>query len=437
MPSLGLSPHSIGSSAFSLPLVAGIFGRQAATGAGSVFEFQHRLNRCQREGLDPSLCNTVVPLPDGQAYDNTCNSNLVTFWGQNSYGATHPNSPNDYQKNIGFYCDYDSINVIPVAFMDSFFGPGGLPTINLANICGGNVFPGTGLAQCQFLAADIKKCQAKGKIVTLSLGGASATSFFSTQAQAVQLADNVWNLFLGGNSATRPFGDAVLDGVDLDIEHAAPDFSPFVNRLRSYFSGAGKKYYVTAAPQCVFPDPSMSATLANSYLDAIYVQFYNNWCGLQNFNDLAAWNFGVWDYWARNVAPNKGVKIYIGAPASDTAAGSGYVNVATLGNIIQQTRTSFPSFGGVMLWDASQAYKNNRYDSSVKALLKAGGSCGAKSFVWTPCTAPTWSASGSYPGGTKVTYQGYEWVARWWADGPPDGLNDSGVWRAQRACKAA
>jgi chitinase len=50
------------------------------------------------------------------------------------------------------------------------------------------------------------------------------------------------------------------------------------------------------------------------------------------------------------------VKIYIGAPASSTAAGSGYIPIGNLSSIAVQMRKSFPSFGGVMLWDASQAY---------------------------------------------------------------------------------
>lgn len=51
-----------------------------------------------------------------------------------------------------------------------------------------------------------------GKLLTLSLGGAGGAYGFSSDAQGVQFADTVWNLFLGGSSSTRPFGDAVLDG---------------------------------------------------------------------------------------------------------------------------------------------------------------------------------------------------------------------------------
>ena len=90
--------------------------------------------------------------------------------------------------------------------------------------------------------------------------------------------------------------------------------------------------------------------------DAVYVQFYNNFCGLTNYNNPNAWNFAQWDSWAKNTSLNKDVKIFIGAPASSTAAGSGYVDAATLGKIASETRSKYSSFGGVMLWDASQAY---------------------------------------------------------------------------------
>jgi chitinase len=93
---------------------------------------------------------------------------------QNSYGATHSDTAN-FQKTLSFYCADSTIDAIPVAFVNTFFGTGGLPVLNLANICN-NVdnatFPGSSLANCASLASDISTCQAKGKIVTLSLGGA-------------------------------------------------------------------------------------------------------------------------------------------------------------------------------------------------------------------------------------------------------------------------
>ena len=59
---------------------------------------------------------------------------------------------------------------------------------------------------------DIKTCQSKGKLITLSLGGATGQVGFSNDTEAETFADQIWNQFLGGHSSIRPFGDAILDG---------------------------------------------------------------------------------------------------------------------------------------------------------------------------------------------------------------------------------
>ena len=49
--------------------------------------------------------------------------------------------------------------------------------------------------------------------------------------------------------------------VDLDIEGGTTDhFATFVNHMWAYAKGQGdtKKYYLTGAPQCPFPDQYMS-----------------------------------------------------------------------------------------------------------------------------------------------------------------------------------
>jgi hypothetical protein len=66
-------------------------------------------------------------------------------------------------------------------------------------------------------------------------------------------------------------------------------------------------------------------------------------------NRLHRWNFAQWDEWARTKSPNKDVKIFIGAPASPTAANAGsYVDPKTLGDIVAKTRAQYKSFGGVV-----------------------------------------------------------------------------------------
>ena len=97
----------------------------------------------------------------------------------------------------------------------------------------------------------------------------------------------------------------------------------------------------------------------------------SNYCAVSNYP--GSWDFDQWcvlpfarptarvqtllyrDNWAKTVAVNKNVKIYVGAPASSTAA-SGYTDLTSLINIALATRSQYSSFGGVSLWDASQAF---------------------------------------------------------------------------------
>ncbi|KAM5537231.1 hypothetical protein V8D89_009164 [Ganoderma adspersum] len=328
-------------------------------------------------------------------FDTSRHDNLAVYWGQNSYGATHGSDTANWQKNLDFYCQDDTIDAIPLAFVNVFEGAGGLPSLNMANVCnpsGDPVFPGSELPDCSFLASQIQTCQSKGKIVTLSLGGATGLATFSSASEASTFGDTIWNLFLGGSSSTRPFGSAVLDGIDLDIEGGTTTFyDSFINRIRTLSHGASKKYYVTGAPQCPYPDAYMSTVLNAVAFDAIYVQFYNNNCGLPNYNNPSAWDFGSWDNWAKTVAPNKDVRVYIGALAAESAGGSGYVDATTLSNIAIETRSKYSSFGGIMLWDASQAYANNRFDKTVKDSIRQSGGGSAPTTSSTPASPTTTS----------------------------------------------
>ncbi|TCD63738.1 Chitinase 1 [Steccherinum ochraceum] len=306
----------------------------------------------------------VVGLSGVLAFDGTKKDNLAVYWGQDGAGS---------QQNLAFYCADETIDVIPLAFLYIFRGTGGDPVVDLGAECSDwntDVFPGTDLVKCpSAMANDIKTCQSKGKLVTLSLGGATGQVGFSSDSQAQTFADQIWNEFLGGSSSTRPFGDAVLDGVDLDIESGtAAHYAAFVNRIKSHASGASKKFYVTAAPQCPYPDAFIGDALNAAPFDAVYVQFYNNFCGLNHASD---YNLATWDNWAKTKSANKNVKVYIGAPGSADAAGEGYVDVGTLSNYVSEAQQQFSSFGGVMLWDADSAYTNNRFDKAVKTAMSA------------------------------------------------------------------
>ncbi|EIW75611.1 glycoside hydrolase family 18 protein [Coniophora puteana RWD-64-598 SS2] len=392
----------------------------------------------------------------------------------------------------------DTVDTIPIAFVNVFFDTDNLPSMNLANTCNpsdNKTFTGSDLPDCSTLNAGIKTCQTKGKTVTISVGGASGSIGFTSDSQAQTFAQTIWDLYLGGSSQTRPFGDVVLDGVDIDIEGgSSTGYSAFVTAIRKLMDAdTSKTYYITAAPQCQFPDAYLGTALNEVAFDAVYVQFYNNFCGVKNYNNANAWNFATWDDWAKNTSINKNVKIYIGAPASNTATTdpAEYVDPATLTKILQDTKAQYSSFGGAMLWDMSQAYTNDRFDKAIKAALGGGSSpssssvapsststfpsssssvsapastssavstsapastssavstsASATSSATSSAPSPTSTSSGSctgvaawvsttaYTGGQQATYNGHLWTAKWWTQADTPG-GTQGDWTDDGAC---
>ncbi|KAJ1721532.1 Chitinase 2 [Coemansia erecta] len=296
------------------------------------------------------------------AFNVNCNSNYVSYYGQNSAGS---------QKTLGSYCQDATEDLIVLAFMNGF------PNIllNFANACE-TTFPGSSLLHCPTIAQDIKFCQSKGKAVVLSMGGASGAYGFSGDADGAAFADTMWNMFFKGSASQRPFDDAVLDGIDLDIEGGSSSgYAGFINQLRSHYAtDPSKQYYIAAAPQCPYPDSYLGSVLNSAWFDMVYVQFYNNYCGL---NAYPSWfNYADWDNWAKTKAINKNVKIFIGAPGGPSAASSGYVSGSTLGSIYASVRSQYTSLGGIMTWDVSQS-RSSGLASSIRAALDSGGSCGS------------------------------------------------------------
>jgi chitinase len=288
------------------------------------------------------------------------------------------------------------IDVLQLSFLTVINGPGGAPEVNFAN-AGDNctTFSGTSLLNCPQIgyvvitthiapgdakclrSADIKTCQAAGKTILLSIGGATySEGGFTSSDAATAGALLVWDTFgpKSNSSIPRPFGDAVVDGFDFDFESTVSNMDIFGNKIRSLMDAdTSKKYYLTAAPQCPYPDAADSPMLNGVVsFDAIWVQFYNNFCGINSYvagsTTQNNFNFETWDSWAKNTSKNSKVKVFLGVPANTGAAGTGYLSPSLLAPVIQYSKT-FSSFGGVMMWDASQAYANNGFISSVASTL--------------------------------------------------------------------
>ncbi|SPQ20314.1 b76e6f3b-b6a5-4e39-b50b-6219e976e43b [Thermothielavioides terrestris] len=301
-----------------------------------------------------ALCGCIFLLPGVLAgFNPSATDNIAIYWGQNSINRAGG------QQRLSSYCSSTPFNIIPLAFLTSIKNPTSLNFANAGDNC--TTFPGTQLLQCPQIEEDIQTCQSLGKTILLSIGGATYTEGgFTSADEATTWANTLWSMFgppTSDSSVLRPFGSATVDGFDFDFEATTANLAPFAAALRANMDAAsssgGRRFYLSAAPQCPFPDAAMGEALSSVAFDFVSVQFYNNYCGATSYVSGAGgpgnFNFETWDNWAKTVSPNPNVKVLLGLPGSATAAGSGYVSGQQLTNVIDYSR-GFSSFGGVMLW---------------------------------------------------------------------------------------
>ncbi|KAL7929963.1 hypothetical protein V8C35DRAFT_314257 [Trichoderma chlorosporum] len=289
---------------------------------------------------------------------------LVVYWGAEDDSTTLAN-----------VCADPSYDIVNLAFLSEFFAAGGYPQLSLSTLGGPSAAQkaagATNLQDGTSLVPAIKACQAAGKLVILSMGGAKEDSnvILSSNSQGQQIADTVWNLFLGGtaNPTLRPFGSVKLDGVDLDNETGNPTgYLAMAQRFKSNFAqDTSKKYYLTAAPQCPFPDASEQLNVCQ-LTDFLWVQFYNNDdcnVGQSDFNSAVK-------NWSKNIGNST---LFIGALASGADGDQGYISSSALLSAYQGvSNLNLPNIGGIMLWEAQLAVKNGNFQQAVKAGISGG-----------------------------------------------------------------
>ncbi|CAI4661216.1 CFF_collapsed_G0038590.mRNA.1.CDS.1 [Saccharomyces cerevisiae] len=298
------------------------------------------------------LLFTQFLLPPTDAFDSSANTNIAVYWGQNSAGT---------QESLATYCESSDADIFLLSFLNQF------PTLglNFANACSDTF--SDGLLHCTQIAEDIETCQSLGKKVLLSLGGASGSYLFSDDSQAETFAQTLWDTFGEGTGASeRPFDSAVVDGFDFDIENNNEvGYSALATKLRTLFAEGTKQYYLSAAPQCPYPDASVGDLLENADIDFAFIQFYNNYCSVSG-----QFNWDTWLTYAQTVSPNKNIKLFLGLPGSASAAGSGYISDTSLLESTIADIASSSSFGGIALWDASQAFSNELNGEPYVEILK-------------------------------------------------------------------
>jgi len=323
------------------------------------------------------LLFTQFLLPPTDAFDSSANTNIAVYWGQNSAGT---------QESLATYCESSDADIFLLSFLNQF------PTLglNFANACSDTF--SDGLLHCTQIAEDIETCQSLGKKVLLSLGGASGSYLFSDDSQAETFAQTLWDTFGEGTGASeRPFDSAVVDGFDFDIENNNEvGYSALATKLRTLFAEGTKQYYLSAAPQCPYPDASVGDLLENADIDFAFIQFYNNYCSV-----CGQFNWDTWLTYAQTVSPNKNIKLFLGLPGSASAAGSGYISDTSLLESTIADIASSSSFGGIALWDASQAFSNELNGEPYVEILKNLLTSASQTATTTVATSKTSAASTS------------------------------------------
>ncbi|KAK7274901.1 hypothetical protein RIF29_16002 [Crotalaria pallida] len=269
--------------------------------------------------------------------------NITIYWGQNGNEGT-----------LADACATRNYEFAILAFLP-VFGKGQTPMLNLAGHCDPSANGCTGLT------SDIDSCQANGIKVLLSLRGDVGSEPLGSSKEARQVATYLWNNYLGGNSSSRPLGPAVLDGIDFDIEGGSNKHWDDLARYLKGYSNQGKKVYLSAAPQCPFPDAWVGKALQTGLFDYVWVQFYNNPPCQYNGDDISNLEY-AWKQWTSDIPADK---IFLGLPASPEAAGSGFIAVDDLLSTVLPAIKGSPKYGGVMLW--SRYYDDQSgYSSAIK-----------------------------------------------------------------------
>ena len=159
---------------------------------------------------------TVSP-SNSKAFDPMARDNVVVYYGQSDETSNVP---------LRSICADPSVDIVILAFLTTLLGPGGWPTLNIESNCGPSTKAqlqagASGLIDCvsDGFAHQISQCQAAGKKVLLSMGGANGDIEIPDPGTAHEMAHTLWDVFLGGDNATttgiRPFGRVVLDGIDI------------------------------------------------------------------------------------------------------------------------------------------------------------------------------------------------------------------------------
>uniref|UniRef100_A0A0D9X1U7 GH18 domain-containing protein n=1 Tax=Leersia perrieri TaxID=77586 RepID=A0A0D9X1U7_9ORYZ len=292
----------------------------------------------------------LLPFLAGPAAAAGQTGQVTVFWGRNIN-----------EGSLREACDTAMYTMVIISFLNvSVHGHSGDYSLDLS----GHPLAGVG--------ADIKHCQRKGVLVSLSLSLSIAGGALPGDQSAIDLADHLSNTYLAAarddaTTAARPFGDAVLDGVDFFFHDAATPadaerygvLATELSRSRNAGDQSSPPPRLTATAPCAFP--AGAAALATSAFERVHVRFY----GGENSNCTVYWE----DAWARWTAAYPRSRVYFGLPAAPApekdGGGGGYIYPKTLYYSYVPELQKAANYGGFMIWD-HYSDKKSGYSAYVK-----------------------------------------------------------------------
>ena len=274
---------------------------------------------------------------------------------------------------------------------------GSYPGSNHANACGSEVYYDPVLkkdsklySSCPGVGDAITACQKSGKKVMLSLGGGWPTDYYLPSPEVATWTAQFLIGAYGPPTAAwkaagrpRPFGDAVVDGFDLDLEAQTYDMPSAEYIYKNYdvfgkYVKSNSKMLLSAAPQCVVPDVRISPVLKAVPFDFIFTQFYNTRIcsaaqAVQDIKDKKTSTF-TFDKWISEIkaSANPNLKFYIGLAAGPDGLPThkeDYLTPEDANTLITKYKGN-TNFGGVMLWEASVSVRNPTYGRSYGTWMK-------------------------------------------------------------------
>nr|4B15_A Chain A, CHITINASE LIKE LECTIN [Tamarindus indica]4B16_A Chain A, CHITINASE LIKE LECTIN [Tamarindus indica] len=263
--------------------------------------------------------------------------NIVVYWGQGG--------SDNSEGSLKEACKSGHYNMIVLEELITYDN-GRDPDLNLGAHC----------VNCTSLQQEIKYCQLKLIKILLQIGQVTPTKE-DTKDTTKDLSQYLDSNFFSGKSG--PLGEVYLDGIDIASvpEGLNLKFDELVQALND--SATSRRIYLSASPNCVYPDYYLDKAIQTQKLDFLFVQFFYALPCIYT-QGLPEDLFQAMKTWTSNVPESK---IFMALPATPDL--NGYIPPRVLNKEILPAVTQASNFAGVMIFDR-YFDRFRKYSSKIK-----------------------------------------------------------------------